>query len=143
MIVKLRQLIRWILMIPRFLILTKVYKMNISPTARIALGARLDKTNPNGIYIGSESYVATGATILSHGGGTYKETHIGKKCLIGINSIVLQGVKISDSVVVGAGAVVTKDVPANCAVAGNPAKIIRINIETKIYGRFISRGIRA
>ncbi len=143
MIVKLRQFIRWILMMPRFLILTKLYKMDISPTARIALGARLDKTNPKGIHIGSESYVATGATVLSHGGGTYKETYIGKKCLIGINSIVLQGINISDSVVVGAGAVVTKDVPANCAVAGNPAKIIRKDIETKIYGRFVSRGTRA
>jgi acetyltransferase-like isoleucine patch superfamily enzyme len=127
---------------PRFFILTKVYGMNISPLARIALGARLDKTNPKGIYIGPESYVATGAVILSHGGGNYKKTYIGEKCLIGVNAIVLQGIKISDSVVVGAGSVVTKDIPPNCAVAGNPAKIIRKNIETKKYGRFISKGVR-
>ena len=35
------------------------------------------------------------------------------------------GVVLSDNVVVGAGAVVVKDVPANCVVAGNPAKIIK------------------
>jgi len=142
MIVKIRQFIRWILMKPRFMILTKVYKMDIAPTARVALGAKLDKTNPKGIHIGAESYVATGAVVLSHGGGTYKKTCIGEKCLIGVNSIVLQGVNISDSVVVGAGSVVTKDIPANCAVVGNPAKIIRKDIVTKKYGRFVSKGIR-
>lgn len=142
MVVKLREFIRWMLLKPYFLILTKVYKMDIAPSAKIALGARLDKTNPKGIHIGSESYVAAGAIVLSHGGGTSKKTYIGKKCLIGVNSIILQGVKISDSVVVAAGAVVTKDVPENCVVAGNPATIIRKNIVTKKYGRFVSRGIR-
>jgi len=123
-------------------ILTKVYGMDISVSARIALGAKLDKTNPKSIHIGSETYVASGAIIFSHGGGDYKDTFIGEKCLIGVNSIILQGIKISDSVVVGAGAVVTKDVPSNCVVAGNPARIIRRGIVTKKYGRFISRGTR-
>ena len=142
MIVKLRQFIRWILLGPRMFILTKVYGMDISVSARIALGAKLDKTNPKSIHIGSETYVASGAIIFSHGGGDYKDTFIGEKCLIGVNSIILQGIKISDSVVVGAGAVVTKDVPSNCVVAGNPARIIRRSIVTKKYGRFISRGTR-
>ena len=38
--------------------------MNISHSARISYGAKLDKTNPKGIYIGSESYVASGALIF-------------------------------------------------------------------------------
>lgn len=143
MIVRIREYIRWILLGPRMFILTKVYGMDISPSARIALGAKLDKTNPKSIHIGSESYVASGAIIFSHGGGDYKDTYIGKKCLIGVNSIILQGIRISDSVVVGAGAVVTKNVPSNCVVAGNPARVIRKNISTKIYGRFLSRGIKA
>jgi len=45
-----------------------------------------------------------------------------------VNSIILPGVKIGDEVIVGAGAVVTKSVPPNCVVAGNPAKIIRDGI---------------
>jgi len=52
---------------------------------------------------------------------------IGDDCWLGGSVIVLPGVTIGDNVVVGAGAVVTKDVPSNCMVAGNPARIIRRN----------------
>lgn len=44
---------------------------------------------------------------------------------IGANATVLPGVTIGESAMVGAGAVVTKDVPAKAVVVGNPAKIIR------------------
>lgn len=43
---------------------------------------------------------------------------------IGCNSIILPGVKIGSNVVIGAGSVVTKDIPDNSVVAGNPAKVI-------------------
>lgn len=46
----------------------------------------------------------------------------------------MPGVTIGDEVVVGSGAVVTKDVPSNCIVAGNPAKVIRQGIHTRKYG---------
>lgn len=45
------------------------------------------------------------------------------------------GVRIGDEVVVGSGAIVTKDVPSNCVVAGNPARIIRDGIKTKKSGQ--------
>lgn len=44
------------------------------------------------------------------------------------------GVTIGDEVIVGAGAVVTKDVPSNTIVAGNPARVIREGLHTKAYG---------
>jgi len=50
---------------------------------------------------------------------------IGHTCWIGGRSVICPGVTIGDNVVVGAGSVVTKDVPSNVVVAGNPAKIIR------------------
>lgn len=50
---------------------------------------------------------------------------IGKNCFIGCNSLILKGVHIGDNAVVGAGSVVSKDVPANCVVAGNPAVIVK------------------
>ena len=43
-------------------------------------------------------------------------------------AIILKGVTIGDGAIIAAGAVVTKDVPAKCVVAGNPAKVVRENV---------------
>lgn len=48
---------------------------------------------------------------------------------IGRNSIICKGVTIGENSVVAAGSVVTKDVPSNCIVAGNPAKIVKRDID--------------
>lgn len=55
-------------------------------------------------------------------------TYIGDRCFIAMNAIIMPGVKIGRECIVGAGSVVTKDVPDHCIVAGNPAKIIRTGI---------------
>lgn len=47
---------------------------------------------------------------------------------LGNNSMVLKGVKIENGSIVGAGSVVTKDVPANVVVVGNPARVIKRNV---------------
>lgn len=54
---------------------------------------------------------------------------IGENCWIGTNVRICKGVTIGDNSVVAACSVVTKDVPANCIVAGNPAKIVKNNID--------------
>lgn len=56
---------------------------------------------------------------------TKGSTIIGNDVLIMYNALVLSGVKIGDGAIVGAGAVVTKDVPPYAIVAGNPARIIK------------------
>ena len=53
------------------------------------------------------------------------ETHVEKGASIGSNATILCGIRIGENALVGAGAVVTKDVPANAVVAGNPARIIK------------------
>lgn len=139
MVVKIREFIRLIFLAYRHFIFTRIYRMNISSSARISFRTYLDKTHPKGIHIGDESYIASGAMILSHDfiKDIKSDTKIGKKCFIGANSIIMPGVMIGDCVIVGSGAVVTKDVPAGCIVAGNPAKIIRDNIETTKFGKLI------
>jgi len=53
------------------------------------------------------------------------ETFVQKGASIGSNATILCGITIGENALVGAGAVVTKDVPANTVVAGNPAKVIK------------------
>jgi len=52
-------------------------------------------------------------------------TYVEKGASIGSNATILCGITIGENALVGAGSVVTKDVPANSVVAGNPAKIIK------------------
>lgn len=54
-----------------------------------------------------------------------KSIVIGEDCWLGGNVVVLQGVTLGRGVVVGAGSVVTKDVPDYHVVAGNPARILK------------------
>jgi len=56
---------------------------------------------------------------------TLVETFVKKGASVGTSATILGGVTIGENALVGAGAVVTKDVPANAIVAGNPAKVIR------------------
>ena len=53
------------------------------------------------------------------------ETYVQKGASVGSNATILCGITIGENALVGAGAVVTKDVPANTVVAGNPAKVIK------------------
>ena len=136
---KLRELLRLIVIDLRFIYLKKIKRMDIAKSARISVGTHLDKVNPKGIHIGEDSYTTSGSSIFTHDycRKLHCDTYIGKQCFIGANAIIMCGVHIGDNVVVGSGAVVTKDVPSNCIVAGNPAKIIKEGITTTKYGQLV------
>ena len=51
--------------------------------------------------------------------------HIGNNVWIGTGATILPGVSIGDNTVIGAGSVVTKDIPANVVAVGNPCKVLR------------------
>jgi acetyltransferase-like isoleucine patch superfamily enzyme len=108
-------------------------------TSELERGLNLDRYHPQGVHVGAHSILTSRVTILAHRviplksenryGGERVHTYVGNFCVIGIGAIVLPGVRIGDEVVVGAGAVVTRDVPSNCIVAGNPAKIVKTGIQ--------------
>lgn len=51
--------------------------------------------------------------------------HIGKNCWIGAGTLILPGVTIGDNTVIGAGSVVTKDIPSSVVAVGNPCRVMR------------------
>lgn len=139
--VVIRNRIRESVLLVQHFVLVKFFKMDIHSSAKISFGARLDKTNPSGVHIDDESYVASGALVFTHDfvKSLHADTYIGKKCFIGANAIIMAGVTIGDEVIVGSGAVVTKNVPSHTIVAGNPARVIKEGIRTKKYGQLVQK----
>lgn len=120
-------------------IANKLYGVHLDKTVRLSSSTVIDKNNSKGICIGEYTYLAGGVIVFAHDycRSMYKETRIGKNCFIGAHAMIMCGVTIGDEVIVGAGAIVTKDVPSNCIVAGNPARVIRSDIHTMKYGKII------
>lgn len=86
----------------------------------------------DGVLIGHNVVLATIDHDLrpqSRRGMYPKSVKIGRNVWIGSNSTILPGVTVGDNAVIGAGSVVTRDVPENIVVAGNPAKVIKCIFE--------------
>lgn len=94
-------------------------------------------TEPFLIAIGDRVTITSRVRILTHDGSTclvkdergvrfqkYSQVRIGDDVFVGVNSIILPGVSIGSRVVVAAGSVVTRDVPSDVVIAGNPARVI-------------------
>lgn len=116
------------------------YNMDIGAGTTISRKATIDRgINPQGVHIGKFTRIAGGVLIMAHDAcrAMKADTYIGDYCFLGARCIIMPGVKIGNEVVIGSGAVVTKDVPSNCIVAGNPAKVIRENIHCGKMGVLI------
>ncbi len=97
------------------------------------------------IYVGDYTMLAPNVVLATAGHPILPElrekayqfnmpVHIGKNCWLGAGVIVLPGVTIGDNTVVGAGSVVTKDLPANVVAVGNPCRVLReINDHDREY----------
>lgn len=130
---QIRKLLVWI----KWLYYTRVWHMDIHPSANFSLSARFDKTFPQGVHVGEMSYVAFDVSILAHDmtRGLYLHTRVGKNCFIGARSILLPGVEIGDGCIIGSGSVVTKSIPPRSVAAGNPARILQSDVTVGPYGR--------
>ena len=89
------------------------------------------------ISIGDHVTVTSGVKFITHDGSTclvkdqngkryqrFAPIQVGSHVFIGVNTIVMPGVKIGSNVVIGAGSVVTKDIPDNSVAIGVPAKVV-------------------
>lgn len=95
-------------------------------------------SEPYLIEIGNNVRLTVGVKITTHDGGLwvlrnngklknadkFGKVKIGNNVHIGLNSIIMPGVTIGDNVIIGCGAVVTKDIPSNSVAVGVPAKVI-------------------
>lgn len=88
------------------------------------------------IYVGDYTMFGPNVTVATAGHPILPElrekayqynasVRIGKNCWIGAGALILPGITIGDNVVVGAGSVVTKDLPSNVVAVGNPCKVLR------------------
>jgi acetyltransferase-like isoleucine patch superfamily enzyme len=110
--------------------LIRIYK-GPSPYYGKGMNSELDQLSDL-IIIGEGFISAPGSIILSHDASTIthtgksrvEKTIIGNNVFLGANAVILPGVKVGDGSIIGAGAVVTKDVPPGTVVGGNPAKVI-------------------
>lgn len=97
----------------------------------------IDETRPWLVEIGRNVQITRGVTLLTHGyewsvlKGVYGEVlgsagkvTIGDNVFLGVNSVILKGVSIGANTVIGAGSVVTRDIPGNCVAAGSPARVM-------------------
>lgn len=101
-------------------------------------------TEPWLITLGDNVFITNEVQFITHDGGTLilrdkipdleitKPIIVGDNVYIGIRTIVLPGVKIGNNVIIGAGSVVTKDIPDNSVAAGVPARVIKTIDEYRV-----------
>ncbi len=102
---------------------------------RIAGNVLIDSLYPELVEIEDDVFLTRGVVIVAHFtptpflrkymGTELKKVRVGRGTYIGVSAIILPGVTIGEGCIIGAGSVVTKDVPPYSVAAGNPARVIR------------------
>lgn len=112
---------------------------NIHPSVILERNLNLDRVDPKGITIRSGCLIASGTSILCHEHvyrdpddfdlPLLKPVEIGERTFVGVGATILPGVTIGSDCIIGAGSLVSKDIPNGCLAVGVPAKIIRSNLK--------------
>jgi len=108
-------------------------KATIAPNAHLDDFCSINRSVVAGhdAYIGKYSRLGPSVSLAG-------STTIGNKCSIGISSTVLDFVNVGDWSVIGAGAVVTKDIPEGKVAFGIPARVVREN-ETRDFSKYVAK----
>ena len=119
-------------------LLTRLFGYEVPSTLRVGenvfINACCHFQDHGGVVIGDDCQIGHNVVFatLNHGIAPEDRYHtypapivLGKNVWVGSNATILQGVNIGDNAIVGAGAVVTRDVEANTIVGGVPAKLIK------------------
>lgn len=108
---------------------------------------RIDTSHPDMITIEDNVSIASGSRLLCHQrdfsdycvgddymqlGYIVKPIVLKKGCLIGMESFVMPGVTVGDGAIIGAGSIVTKDIPAWTIATGRPARVVKSIPEREI-----------
>lgn len=99
----------------------------------IGAGVVLDTNYPENITIEPKVYITNGCVVLAHFRNSKMDVPmfsrgvvvLRRNCFIGCNSVICKPVTIGENAIVGAGSIVTKDIPDNEVWAGNPARFIK------------------
>ncbi|WP_439818734.1 sugar O-acetyltransferase [Weissella paramesenteroides] len=98
------------------------YDTVILDGAKVTIGDRVLFGPKVGLYTSNHSFDAREREL---GGCIAKPITIGNRCWLAANVTVLPGVTIGDDVIIGAGSVVTHDIPSNVIAVGNPCHVLR------------------
>ncbi len=100
---------------------------NMGPGFRIYHLGALIRIKPN-CKIGKNCSLMPGVVIGNKNlNSDYSKVTVGDNCYIGLGAKIFGELTIGNNVTIGANSVVIRDIPNNCVVAGNPAKIIKLN----------------
>lgn len=120
-----------------FLAMLRYYGIVVGEDTYISPNAIIDFTRPSLVTIGNNCYLNSGFNLLTHDwvAGVMRHVYgeflnssgrvtIGNNVGTGYNVTILKGVTIGDNVFIAANSLVTKDVPSNCVIGGQPAKVM-------------------
>lgn len=111
--------------------------IDIDATSSISLSSRFISHRRHYIRVGPQTLIAFKTLLYTrdHASGTDRPITIGANCFIGGGSTIMPGVTVGDGSIIGAGSVVFDDVPPHSIAGGNPARVLRSNVEAGPYGR--------